>query len=85
MTVDRTRFNINLGLAKYDETAIPVDSNVVTLEKVLHIDLDSVIVGCEAQIYFLKPTAKGFIYLSDIKEVADAYDAGELYHSSGNY
>ncbi|QHJ79253.1 MAG: hypothetical protein [Bacteriophage sp.] len=81
--VDRNRFNINLGLAKYDETAVREPG--ITLVKVTHLDMDSAIVGSEGETYFLKPTANGFIYLSDLKEIAKAYDEGELYHADGNW
>ncbi|HCD7173185.1 TPA: hypothetical protein NDY72_000318 [Enterobacter cloacae] len=81
--VNRSKFNINRGLAPYDDTA--VQEPAITLVKVTHLDMDSAIVGCEAETYFLKPTAQGFIYLSDLKEVAKAYDEGELYHAEGNW
>ncbi|MCC4519032.1 hypothetical protein LMA44_17615 [Enterobacter hormaechei] len=82
-TVNRSKFDINRGLAPYDETA--VQEPAITLVKVTHLDMDSAIVGSEAETYFLKPTAQGFMYLSDLKEIAKAYDEGELYHAEGNW
>ncbi|ELY4600409.1 hypothetical protein SM003_003042 [Cronobacter malonaticus] len=81
--VDRSTFNINRGLAEYDASAVHVPA--VTLVKVTHLDMDSAIVGCEGGQYFLRPTGQGFIYLSDLNEIAKAYDDGELYHAEGNW
>lgn len=83
--VNRSKFYINRGLAPYDKTAVAVVEPAVTLIKVNHLDMDAAIVGSEVGTKFLKPTAQGFIYLSELSEIAKAYDEGELYHAEGNW
>lgn len=81
--VNRHKFNINLGLKPYDKSSVELPA--ICLIRVNHLDMDSAIVGSEVGTRFVKPTLKGFIFLSDLVEIAKAYDEEELYTVEGNY
>ncbi|EBX7003341.1 hypothetical protein AWW19_21385 [Salmonella enterica subsp. enterica serovar Brunei] len=75
MSDKNSTFSYNKGLAKEPD---------ITLDKVTHIDLDSLFIGMEIGL-FATVTSQGFMYLTDIGDVTEAYKAGCLYAISGNY
>lgn len=76
MSDEKRVFSYNKGV---------VNQPNITLNKVTHIDLDSLIAGVESEIIFVTPTDEGFCYLKDIKDAVKAYEAESLYVVSGNY
>ncbi|ECC3629192.1 hypothetical protein M2K31_001729 [Salmonella enterica] len=76
MDSEKRIFTYNKGVAKEPD---------VTLDKVVHIDLDSLLLGIESEVLFVTPTDEGFSYLKDIRDVVKAYSTGRLYVISGDY
>ena len=83
-------FTYNRGLAARDPNECLVFEPDITLEKVTHIDLDSVLSvldGMEPNDIspFMSPAVGGFEYLRSLENVVKAYAQGQLYVMSGNF
>lgn len=83
-------FTYNRGLAPRDPNECRAFEPDITLEKVTHIDLDSVMSGLSGMedddiSVFMRPDVSGFVYLRTTEQVVKAYAEGQLYVMSGNF
>ncbi len=82
MNSDNT-FYFNRGLKDREKGA--VSHAAIELFKVEHLDLDNAIKGVRGGSNFVIPKEEGFIYITAITDVAEAYEKGELYVVEGNW